>query len=79
MKTRKNNIEIVSVQFKALPGADIYSCINECISFSAKNETPCTLIHNGAKVTISASDLCNKIQKEWDKELQNVCKNTNNK
>lgn len=75
MKTEFNNLEIVKVQFKAKAGADVYSCINECISFSALNEIPCTLLHNGVEVTISAFDLCNKIQKEWDIKLKHLCKN----
>jgi len=70
MKTRKRTVEITKVIFKALPGADVYTAINECIAFSAKNEIPCTLTHNGAEVTISAFDLCNKIQKEWKQKLE---------
>lgn len=70
MKTRKRNVEIVKVQFKALAGADIFTCINECIAFSAKNEIPCTLTHNGIEVEVSAFALCNKIQKEWDKKKE---------
>lgn len=66
-----NNVEVVEVKFKALAGTDIYTCINECISFSAINEIPCTLTHNGVEITVSAFDLCNKLQKEWEGRLKN--------
>ena len=66
MKTRRKNVEVTKVEFKAIAGAEIFTCINECIAFSAIHEIPCTLSHNGIEVPVSAFDLSNKIYKLWD-------------
>jgi hypothetical protein len=71
MKTKREYTQMAKVKFKANAGADIFSCISECIAFSAKNEIPCSLLHNGVEVDVSAFELCNKIQREWDKKLKN--------
>ena len=70
MKTQRKNLEVVKVNFKARPSAEIFNCINECIAFSAMHEIPCTLSHNSVEVGISAFELSNKIYKEWNKKLQ---------